>query len=301
MRGKQINLRLEQEIVRALERLAEQESLDRATLMRQLLLEGIGSRRLDRAISDYLEGAISLGRAAEDAGIGHWDLMDEVRRRLIANPLDMQRVDEGVRSIDRLVARKGGFRTEIVWAGRRISTLGDVPPRPGGGLLVGINPAVVSVRAGHYYQGRLGRRLWKRLESAGLLVDALPGVEDEAFERSGHGLTDLVKRPTASPGEVTAEELRTGAAELRRKIEEWTPGLVIFVFKKAAQEAWQRKAVTAGPGPPLAGVPTFLLSGPYAPLLERGRNDKQLEQAIKRSIRFRRRLHSGRSSVTAGN
>jgi double-stranded uracil-DNA glycosylase len=114
------------------------------------------------------------------------------------------------------------------------STLPDIPCRPGGVLLVGINPAPPSVAAGHNYQGRHGRRLWKRLERIGLLRDADVGLEDEAFARAGHGLTDLVKRPTASAAELSAQELADGRRGLQEKIRRWEPGLLLFAYRPPA-------------------------------------------------------------------
>src|SRR5688572_8759489 len=98
-----------------------------------------------------------------------------------------------------------------------MKTLPDHPCQPGGVLLVGINPAPVSVKAGHYYQGTHGRRLWARLASLGLLQCATPGKEDEAFVAAGNGLTDLVKRPTPSAATVTPSEMAAGEVALRQK------------------------------------------------------------------------------------
>ena len=95
-------------------------------------------------------------------------------------------------------------------------TLPDFPPKPGGALLAGINPAPASVARGHYYQGKLGLRLWKRLESVGLLVGAVPGQEDEAFVAAGHGLTDLVKRVTYGMGIKPCGGCEKRAAALNR-------------------------------------------------------------------------------------
>lgn len=116
-------------------------------------------------------------------------------------------------------------------AAKAVATLPDRPPRPGGVLLVGINPAPVSAKAGHYYQGTLGQRLWARLRSVGLLDDSEHAWEDEAFVAAGNGLTDIVKRPTASAAAVEASELAEGATALRRKIEKSQPGLLLFAFK----------------------------------------------------------------------
>jgi len=53
--------------------------------------------------------------------------------------------------------------------GKQVETLEDLL-RPGlRAICVGINPAPTSVRAGHYYQGRLGQGFYERLRKAGLL------------------------------------------------------------------------------------------------------------------------------------
>jgi TDG/mug DNA glycosylase family protein len=152
-------------------------------------------------------------------------------------------------------------------------------------LLVGINPAPASVRVGHYFQGSIGRRLWKRLESLELIKDAMPGREDVTFRARGHGLTDVVKRPTDSAAELTPRDFEVGVLDLRHKIAEWRPGLIVFVFKKAAQAALGRKDIPPGPGHRLEGLPTFLLSGPYASAKDRKRNDRELLQQIRKHVR----------------
>lgn len=254
-RSEQVNLRLEEELVREIERAAQEEALDRGTMVRRLLRDGLRGWRKERAILGYQAGRLSIGRAAEDAGLTQWELMDELRARHIAHPLSAEDVGEWFREEE-------GFRTTIEWMGRKITTLADIPP-DGGILLVGISPRQESIDAGHYYQGRLGRRLWKRLERAGLLKEPIPGREDDAFHRAGHGLTDIVKRPLREKERPERGELEAGAELLRRKVREWQPGLVLFAFKLAA-EAALGEPIQLGPGPRYEGRPTFLLPSPYA-------------------------------------
>jgi double-stranded uracil-DNA glycosylase len=71
-----------------------------------------------------------------------------------------------------------GFQAIVRWRAVEVLTLADVPPAEGGIVLIGINPAPVSVAAGHYYQGTLGKRLWSRLEAIELLGSAGSPWED---------------------------------------------------------------------------------------------------------------------------
>jgi len=263
MKTEQINIRLKSDLAAALDRVAREEALDRATAIRRLLETSIRQWELEHALRGYQTGELSAGRAAEEAGITQWELVDAARLAGIAHPLTAEEAR------NRLTALTG--------AGER--TLPDIPPTPGGVLLVGINPAPPSVAVGHYYQGRLGQRLWRRLERLGLLENARPGAEDEAFARAGHGLTDLVKRPTGSASELTQTELEAGVEALREKIRSWQPGLVLFAFREPARRLLG-STVSPGSSPELEGVPTFLLSGPYAPRAEAERIDAELRSLL---------------------
>ena len=265
MKTEQINIRLEADLVAALERVAREEALDRTTAVRRLLETSIRRWEIDRALRAYREGELSLGRAAEEAGLTQWELLDAVRHSGIAYPLDAETARERIH--------------ELTGVGSGTETLPDIPPKPGGVLLVGINPAPASVAAGHYYQGRIGRRLWRRLEEIGLLRDAVPGAEDAAFAAAGHGLTDLVKRPTASASELGAGELDAGVDALLGKIADWRPGLILFAFKDPARRILG-ETVRVGAGGEVGRVPTFLLSGPYAARADRERVDAELRHVL---------------------
>jgi double-stranded uracil-DNA glycosylase len=265
MSTEQINIRLDADVVSALERVAREESSDRATVIRRLLEGSLRQWEVDRAVESYRRGEASLGRAAEEAGLTQWELLDLIKQSRVAYPLNA----------DEVSARLNELETDTTGE----PTLPDIPPKEGHVLLVGINPAPVSVAAGHYYQGPIGRRLWRRLEGIGLLEDPVPGREDDAFARAGHGLTDLVKRPTKSAAELGAEEFAAGIEEFRRKLASWQPGLVLLAFKGAAQRL-VGSAVSPGLGPQFEGVPTFLLTGPYASAADAERIDEELRSLL---------------------
>ena len=64
-----MNLRMEEELVKEFEELADQENLDRSALMKKVLIEGLQQERLNFAIQKYLLKEISVERASEIAKI----------------------------------------------------------------------------------------------------------------------------------------------------------------------------------------------------------------------------------------
>ncbi len=164
--------------------------------------------------------------------------------------------------------RGPGHRIVLRIAGQDVETLADLPPRPGRLLFVGLNPSPVSVAAGHYHQGRLGRTFWRRLVTATLLPgDVDLATADDALFAADHGITDLLKLPSARDG-ATGEDLRVGVGPLWQKIALWRPAAVVFIYKRAAEAAAGRKLPEPWgqvAGMALAGRPCFLMPGPYAP------------------------------------
>ncbi len=161
----------------------------------------------------------------------------------------------------------GPHRSTVTIDGVETTTLADLPPARDGLLFVGLNPSPVSVEAGHYLQGRLGRRFWQRLMTVRIIP---PGTDveaaDDALVAAGHGITDLIKRPSPRD-EAPEQELREGVGPLWQKIALWRPGAIVFIYKRAAEIAAGRALLeTWGhiEGMALAGRPCFLMPGPYA-------------------------------------
>jgi double-stranded uracil-DNA glycosylase len=165
----------------------------------------------------------------------------------------------------------GSHRTTIVIDGAPVETLEDLPPLPNGLLFVGLNPSPVSVEAGHYHQGRIGRRFWQRLMTARVLpVETTIETADDALVAAGHGITDLLKRPSPRD-DATDADLTAGVGPLWQRIAVWRPGAVVFVYKRAAEAAAGRRLDERWgrlEGVALSGRPCFLMPGPYAPATE---------------------------------
>ncbi len=162
----------------------------------------------------------------------------------------------------------------IVAGGEKVVTLKERLAPGLKAVLVGINPSPISVACGHYYQGKLGKRLWQRLRDAGMLHGkALPSLEDDLAFEQGFGMTDLVRRPTSKAAELSSKEKREAVAGLVKRLSSLPDRpLLLFVFKKPYDLA--RSELEA------CGFDCLRLPGPYS-------SRKQVEDEM---VRLRRML-----------
>jgi double-stranded uracil-DNA glycosylase len=120
-------------------------------------------------------------------------------------------------------------------------------------LFCGINPSLASAAAGHHF-ARPGNRFWPALHRAGLTGRQLAPAEDASLLERGLGLTNLVARPTRAAAELSAEELRAGAAELEAKVARHRPAKVAFLGVLAYRRAFGRPRAGLGPQPEPLGL-----------------------------------------------
>jgi double-stranded uracil-DNA glycosylase len=150
-----------------------------------------------------------------------------------------------------------------------VLTLRELWPAEPRAMIVGLNPAPVSVSAGHYYQGRSGRQRMALLAAADLFDPPGPGqfVDDVALT-AGVGFADLVRRPTTGEKDLGKAEIHQGAQRLRRELTDRRVPLVLCVFRHPAIEltGLPKKTVKPGivPSGDLTGLTVFRMPGPYA-------------------------------------
>ena len=121
-------------------------------------------------------------------------------------------------------------------------------------VFCGYNPSLTSGRSGHHY-AHPGNRFWRVLFASGI-TDRLYGPEEDELlpDLLGIGFTNLASRPTRRADELTREEIRTGAAELRDKLERYDPRAVAYTgigvyrwFRATSKVGWGLQEVSAVP------------------------------------------------------
>jgi double-stranded uracil-DNA glycosylase len=112
-------------------------------------------------------------------------------------------------------------------------------------LFCGINPGQRSGETGLHF-ARAGNRFWKLLQAGGFTERVLDPAEQSGLPALGVGITNLVERATVAASEISAQELRAGAATLEAKVSALGPRCVAVLGLGAYRTAFARPKATIG-------------------------------------------------------
>jgi TDG/mug DNA glycosylase family protein len=165
-------------------------------------------------------------------------------------------------------------------------------------LFCGINPGLYSAATGHHF-ARPGNRFWPALHAAGFTDHLVRPWEEQWLLQQGLGITNLVRRGTATAAELTPEEFRKGRSALERKIRRYRPGTVAILGIGAYRAAFQRPDARLGPQPDrLGGAVLWLLPNPSG--LNAHHQLADLVRELEKLREFATRSHKALSLVTLG-
>lgn len=85
-----MNLRLDEDLIKEFEELAEEENLDRSSLVRKILIEGLQQERLNIAIQKYTLKEISIERATEIAKLSMHEFIQKLTQLGIPSNLTVE-------------------------------------------------------------------------------------------------------------------------------------------------------------------------------------------------------------------
>jgi TDG/mug DNA glycosylase family protein len=129
-------------------------------------------------------------------------------------------------------------------------------------LFVGINPGLYSGATGLHF-ARPGNRFWPTVHAAGFTPRLLQPDEVDELLSLGIGITNIVNRTTATAAELSAVELRAGAARLRATVARYRPATVAVLGVSAYRVAFDEPRTAIGRQPEgLAGSELWVLPNP---------------------------------------
>ncbi len=94
-----VGARLPLELVRELELIENVEQSDRSTTLRKLLSNAVRQWKLEHYARLYGDGKVTLARAARDAGVSLWEMMDYARIRKTPVQYDLEDLERDLQTI----------------------------------------------------------------------------------------------------------------------------------------------------------------------------------------------------------
>ena len=94
-----VSTRLPSELVRELAFIEEVEQSDRSTTVRRLLSKAIQQWKLEHYVRLYGDGKLTLARAAHDAGVSLWEMLDYARARKVPAQYDLEELQRDLGTI----------------------------------------------------------------------------------------------------------------------------------------------------------------------------------------------------------
>ena len=113
-------------------------------------------------------------------------------------------------------------------------------------LFCGINPGLYS-GATRLHFARPGNRFWPALHAAGFTERLLAPWENKELLEAGYGITNLVRRTTATAAELSDEEFRAGRRALARKVGKYSPKWVAVLGLGVYRTVFGNPLASIGP------------------------------------------------------
>lgn len=237
----QVTLRLERDLLRAIDELARDEGVDRTELARRLLADGLAHRRVEAATAQYVAGRVSAWAAASRAGIDLYAMLDRIAEAGIPYRIDPE-------TLDRLRAGGGAPAPGSPGAaGRRprqrrpaeATSIAELRAfyRPSASRLLFVGES--SPAGGtHFY--RADSQLYRATRDAFGLGLSVAGPPEGAaflswFQELGCWLVDLAGRPVDRLAATErSSAVRAGIPGLTLILRELRPGRVLVVLRRIA-------------------------------------------------------------------
>ena len=96
--SKAVSTRLNEKELEKIEQIAKKENLDRSTLIRKILLNGLKEYSMEASGKLYQEGYVSLAEAATISEVSLWEMIEYVQRKNIRPPIE--NIEEIEKEID---------------------------------------------------------------------------------------------------------------------------------------------------------------------------------------------------------
>jgi len=99
MSSRAVTARLRKELLKEIEEVAKEESVDRSSAIQRLLKIGLKEYKMEKALNLYRDGKVTLWKAAELAGVSLREMMEAIKARDIPYQFDLEALEEYVKEL----------------------------------------------------------------------------------------------------------------------------------------------------------------------------------------------------------
>lgn len=258
----QVNLRLERDLVDSLDDLARGEHVDRTEIARRILVDGIARARVDRALNDYRSGRATAWKAAREADISLYEMLDRIHEAGIPYEIDSDELSE-------LASRRNGRTPRVAESAAEYGGQASAYADSGVDVLrSGYKPDDVKVlfvgesspaQGTHFYRANSNLFRATRAAFARALGDEnVPAGEAflRFFRDRGCWLVDLADRPVNQlPADDRRTAVRAGVAGLAATIRAAQPERLVAVKRNIADSVREAIALAGAEGVSLHVLP----------------------------------------------
>ena len=94
-----ITTRVQEELAKMIDDIADREGMDRSTVIRRFLLKAVKNWLIERNMEEYEDGKITLWQAATRCGLSLWEMINEVKKREIRVPYTLEELREDLKGL----------------------------------------------------------------------------------------------------------------------------------------------------------------------------------------------------------
>ncbi|HID43252.1 MAG TPA: UPF0175 family protein [Archaeoglobaceae archaeon] len=94
---KTTSVRLPEEYIEEIDRISDEEGIDRGALLRKFIGNALKEHKIKRALEAYREGKVSLWKAARTAGISYRAALEELKKRNIPFRYDKEDLEHDLK------------------------------------------------------------------------------------------------------------------------------------------------------------------------------------------------------------
>ena len=89
-----MTVRLEENLVRVLDKLAKEQGTTRSSVIRNLVSQAVRNRTIEDSLKMFQEGRITFEEAAKRCAMSIWELADEAKKRQVPLPYGLDDVEK---------------------------------------------------------------------------------------------------------------------------------------------------------------------------------------------------------------